>query len=209
MDVRPRARGSLTFVFDWSGSPMSSLPVSPSTGEPSLPELFETIYGRLKELSALFMRSQPMGHTLQPTAVVNEAFIKLAERNTGSFVSEEHFFATAATVLRSVLVDHARRRRSKKRGAGKRGASMDIFEPADRSSDVSGLLELEDALQVLAKVDARAARVAELRIYGAASMDHVARLLGTSVPTVERDWRFARAFLEKQYGVTAKERVSS
>jgi len=188
---------------------MSSLPVSPSTGEPSLPELFETIYGRLKELSALFMRSQPMGHTLQPTAVVNEAFIKLAERNTGSFVSEEHFFATAATVLRSVLVDHARRRRSKKRGAGKRGASMDILDPADRSSDVSGLLELEDALQVLAKVDARAARVAELRIYGAASMDHVARLLGTSVPTVERDWRFARAFLEKQYGVTAKERASS
>lgn len=188
---------------------MSSLPVSPSTGEPSLPELFETIYGRLKELSSMFMRSQPMGHTLQPTAVVNEAFIKLAERDAGSFVSEEHFFATAATVLRSVLVDHARRRRSKKRGAGKRGASMDTFDPADRSSDVSGLLELEDALQALAKVDARAARVAELRIYGAASMDHVARLLGTSVPTAERDWRFARAFLEKQYGVTAKDRASS
>lgn len=188
---------------------MSSRPVSPSSGEPTLPELFETIYGRLKELSSMFMRSQPMGHTLQPTAVVNEAFIKLSERDAGSFVSEEHFFATAAIVLRSVLVDHARRRRSKKRGAGKRGASMDTFDPAGRSSDVSGLLELEDALQALAKVDARAARVAELRIYGAASMDYVARLLGTSVPTAERDWRFARAFLKKQYGVTARERASS
>ncbi|MBM4098451.1 MAG: sigma-70 family RNA polymerase sigma factor [Planctomycetes bacterium] len=190
---------------------MRSLPVSPPAGEPSLPELFEAIYGRLKELSSMFMRSQPMGHTLQPTAVVNEAFIKLAERDAGSFVSEEHFFATAATVLRSVLVDHARRRSSKKRGAGKRGASMGIFDfdPADRSSDVTGLLELEDALQALAEIDARAAHVAELRIYGAVSLDHLARLLGTSVPTVERDWRFARAFLEKQYGVTAKGRRSS
>ena len=144
---------------------MSSLPVSPSSGEPSLPELFETIYGRLKELSSMFMRSQPMGHTLQPTAVVNEAFIKLAERDAGSFVSEEHFFATAATVLRSVLVDHARRRRSKKHGAGKRGASMDTFDPADRSSDVSGLLELEDAVAAGKADEARAilARIEEMR----------------------------------------------
>ncbi len=182
---------------------MSSLPASAASGEPSLPELFESIYGRLKELSAMFMRSQPVGHTLQPTAVVNEAFLKLADRDSSDFASEEHFFATAATVLRSVLVDHARRRGSKKRGAGRRGASMDTYDPADRSADVGGLLELEDALQCLAKVDARSARVAELRIFGGVSMDHVARLVGTSVPTAERDWRFARAFLEKQYGLSS------
>jgi DNA-directed RNA polymerase specialized sigma24 family protein len=80
---------------------------------------------------------------------------------------------------------------------------MDTYDPADRSADVSGLLELEDALQSLAKVDARSARVAELRIFGGVAMDHVARLVGTSVPTAERDWRFARAVLEKQYGLSS------
>ena len=182
---------------------MTSLPRSAASGGPALPELFESIYVRLKELSSMFMRSQPAGHTLQPTAIVHEAFLKLAEREADDFDSEEHFFATAATVLRSVLVDHARRRRSKKRGAGKRNASVDAFDPADRCADVAGLLELEDALVSLAKADARSAKVAELRIFGGMSMDQVALMVNTSVPTAERDWRFARAFLEKQYGIPA------
>ncbi len=156
--------------------------------KPSLPELFEGIYARLKELSSMFMRHQPVGHTLQPTAIVHEAFVKLAERDVEDFEGEEHFFATAATVLRSVLVDHARRRRSKKRGGGR------------RTADVAGVLEFEDALATLAKIDPRSAKVAELRVFGGLSMEHVARLNGTSIPTAERDWRFARAFLEKQYG---------
>jgi len=181
---------------------MSSLPLPSASDGPNLSELFETIYVRLKELSSMFMRSQPAGHTLQSTAIVHEAFLKLAERESAEFESEEHFFATAATVLRSVLVDHARRRKSKKRGAGKRGNSVDLFDPEDGAASTTGLIELEDAMQTLATVDARAARVAELRIFGGMSMDHVARLLSTSVPTAERDWRFARAFLEKQYGRT-------
>ena len=181
---------------------MDSLPARPLPG-PSLPDLFEAIYDRLKELSSMFMRAQPAGHTLQPTAVVNEAFLKLAERESAEFQSEEHFFATAAVVLRSVLVDHARRRTTRKRGAGRRGISVEAHEPEDRSGDVHGVLELEDALQALAKVDPRAAKVAELRIFGGVQVDHVARLLGTSIPTSERDWRFARAFLERQYGVGA------
>jgi RNA polymerase sigma factor (TIGR02999 family) len=180
---------------------MSSLPLPSASDGPSLPELFETIYVRLKELSTMFMRAQPAGHTLQSTAIVHEAFLKLADRESTEFESEEHFFATAATVLRSVLVDHARQRKSKKRGAGKRGASVELFDPEDGSTSAAvGLIELEDAMQSLAVVDARAARVAELRIFGGMSMDHVARLLSTSVPTAERDWRFARVFLEKQYG---------
>jgi DNA-directed RNA polymerase specialized sigma24 family protein len=101
-------------------------------------------------------------------------------------------------------VDHARQRKSKKRGAGKRGASVELFDPEDGSGNAVGVIELEDAMQSLALVDARAARVAELRIFGGMSMDHVARLLSTSVPTAERDWRFARVFLEKQYGRTAE-----
>jgi len=184
---------------------MSSLPLPSASDGPSLPELFETIYVRLKELSTMFMRAQPAGLTLQSTAIVHEAFLKLADRESTEFESEEHFFATAATVLRSVLVDHARQRKSKKRGAGKRGASVELFDPEDGSTSAAvGLIELEDAMQSLAIVDARAARVAELRIFGGMSMDHVARLLSTSVPTAERDWRFARAFLERQYGRTAE-----
>jgi len=180
---------------------MTSLPQSAAANGPALPDLFESIYGRLKELSAMFMRNQPAGHTLQPTAIVHEAFLKLAERDLGEFDSEDHFFATAATVLRSVLVDHARRRGSQKRGAGKRSPSMEMFDPVDHACNVTGLLELEDAMRALEKADARSARVAELRIFGGMAMDHVARLVGTSLPTAERDWRFARAFLEKQYGM--------
>lgn len=183
---------------------MDALPASPADGGPTLSELFETIYDRLKELSGMFMRSQPVGHTLQPTAVVNEAFLKLAERDVKEFDSEEHFFATAAMVLRSVLVDHARRRGTRKRGSGRRGISVEAHEPMDGTADVHGVLELEDALQALTKVDPRAAKVAELRIFGGIQLEHVARLLGTSIPTAERDWRLARAFLEKQYGLSSR-----
>ena len=182
---------------------MPALPNKNNPPQPSLPELFEGIYVRLKELSSMFMRHQPVGHTLQPTAIVHEAFVKLAERDVEEFEGEEHFFATAATVLRSVLVDHARRRRSKKRGGGRRNADVASFEPADAGADVAGVLEFEDALATLAKIDPRSAKVAELRVFGGLSMEHVARLNGTSVPTAERDWRFARAVLEKQYGRTS------
>jgi len=171
---------------------------------PSLSALFESIYGRLKELSSLCMRIQPAGHTLQPTAVVHEAFVKLADRDLGDFKGEEHFMATAATVLRTVLVDHARRRRSKKRGGVAWKASTDEFQPMDPTVEVGGVLALEDALQALSKNDARAARVAELRIFGGLPMDQVARLLDLSVATAERDWRLARAWLEKEYDVCVR-----
>lgn len=166
-----------------------------------LSELFESIYFRLKELSALHMRSQPYGHTLQSTAVVHEAFIKLAERDSKEFQSEEHFLATAATVLRSVLGDHARRRLSKKRGGQNFKASTDVFEPFDATVDSGGILALEDALQRLAKDDPRSAQVAELRIFGGLEPDHIARLLDLSSSTVTRDWRFAKAWLQKDYDV--------
>jgi RNA polymerase sigma factor (TIGR02999 family) len=180
-------------------------PVSDSRQDnSSLSALFESIYGRLKELSAMCMRAQPSGHTLQPTAVVHEAFVRLADRDPSEFQGEEHFMATAATVLRTVLVDHARRRRSKKRGGTAWKASTDEFQPIDPTVEVGGVLALEDALQALAKNDARAAKVAELRIFGGLPMDQVARLCDLSVATAERDWRLARAWLEKEYDVCVR-----
>ncbi|MFM8872478.1 MAG: ECF-type sigma factor, partial [Phycisphaerales bacterium] len=86
---------------------------------------------------------------------------------------------------------------------------VEAFEPTDSSADVAGILDLEDALQSLAAIDPRSAKVAVLRIFGGMSMEHVARLNETSLPTAERDWRFARAFLEKQYGVTSAEDESA
>jgi RNA polymerase sigma factor (TIGR02999 family) len=184
-------------------------PVSDTrAAQPSLPQLFESIYGRLKELSAMCMRSQPAGHTLQPTAVVHEAFVKLADRKSTDFKDEDHFLATAATVLRSVLVDHARRRRSKKRGGVAWKASVDEFQPMDPSVEVGGVLALEDALQQLAKNDARSAQVAELRIFGGLPMDQVARMLDVAVATAERDWRLARAWLEREYDLGLKSMVA-
>lgn len=168
--------------------------------KPSLPELFEGIYSRLRELSGAFMRQQPAGHTLQSTAVVHEAFLKLAERDPADFVDQDHFMATAATVLRSVLIDHARRRGSQKRGGSAKRFSVEDRDVVDSAGGVQGVLELEDSLGKLATTDARAARVAELRIFGALQVESIAKVLGTSVPTVNRDWRFAKAFLEQQYG---------
>ena len=171
---------------------------------PSLPQLFESIYGRLKDLSALCMRSQPAGHTLQPTAVVHEAFVKLAERESSDFASEEHFMATAATVLRTVLVDHARRRRSKKRGGLAWKGSTDEFQPLDPTVEVGGVLALEDALKALAANDSRAAKVAEMRIFGGIAMEQIARMLDISLSTADRDWRVARAWLEREYDVSTR-----
>jgi RNA polymerase sigma factor (TIGR02999 family) len=169
--------------------------------KPSLPELFEGIYARLRELSGAFMRQQPSGHTLQSTAVVHEAFLKLAERDPADFVDQDHFMATAATVLRSVLIDHARRRGTKKRGGNGKRFSVEDRDVVDTSAGAQGVLELEDSLRRLAQTDDRAARVAELRIFGALPVESIAKVLGTSVPTVNRDWRFAKAYLEQQYGL--------
>lgn len=154
------------------------------------------------------MQSQPAGHTLQPTAVLHEAFVKLAERKSTDFKDEDHFLATAATVLRSVLVDHARRRRSKKRGGVAWKGSVDEFQPVEPSVEVGGVLALEDALQQLSKDDSRSAQVAELRIFGGLPMDQVARMLDVAVATAERDWRLARAWLEREYDVGLKSMVA-
>lgn len=149
------------------------------------------------------MRAQPANHTLQPTAVVHEAFVRLAHRDPSEFQDEEHFMATAATVLRTVLVDHARRRLSDKRGGGKKvSISSEDLHPIDPTVAVGAVIALEDALEALAKKDPRSAKVAEMRIFGALTVDHIARLLTISVATVERDWRIARAWIEQQYAIS-------
>lgn len=159
-------------------------------------ELLPQVYDQLRALADGLMRDQGAQHTLQPTALVNEAWIRLTG---GSYESREHFAAVAARAMRSVLVDHARRRRADKRGGGSARIALDdmadLFE--SRGPD---LLELDDALERLTKVDPELSRLVELRFFAGLSIEDTARTMGSSTASVTRAWRVARLWLARELG---------
>ena len=160
---------------------------------------FGAIYPQLRAMAAGLMRRERASHTLQPTAVVSEAFLRLAGReDSAPFESEAHLLAYAATTMRAVLVDHARRRNSKKRGIGTSvdGALLEAIAPAVASR--TDLLEIDEALKALEAADPRAARVVEARVFGGLTIEEVAEVMQLSLSSVSRDWRFGRAFLSEQ-----------
>lgn len=159
---------------------------------------FSAIYPQLRALASAMMSRERVSHTLQPTAVVSEAFLRIADRNGGSFESESHLLAYAATAMRSILVDHARRRRSKKRGSGAKIGSDILSDLAADGGPGADLLEIDDALRALEEADPRASKVVEARIFGGLSIEETAEALSLSLSTVSRDWRFGRAFLAGQ-----------
>ena len=159
---------------------------------------FGAMYPQLRALASSLMSRERMSHTLQPTAVVSEAFLRLADRRGADFESESHLLAYAATAMRSILVDHARRRRSKKRGSGAQIGSDAIADLAIAETSDVDLLEIDDALRALEAADARAAKVVEARVFGGLSIEETAGALDLSLSTVSRDWRFGRAFLAGQ-----------
>jgi RNA polymerase sigma factor (TIGR02999 family) len=169
-----------------------------SSGERgALERLFPLVYGELRRLAATYMRDERPDHTLQPTALVHEAYLKLVPADGAQWRDHEHFLAVAAKAMRSVLVDHARRRRAQKRGEGARPLQLDealLLAFEERATD---LLALEDALQRLATESERASRVVELRFYGGLTAEETARALGVTPRTVERDWQAARAWLHR------------
>jgi RNA polymerase sigma factor (TIGR02999 family) len=160
--------------------------------------LTRLVYQELRRLAGRLMRTERPGHTLQPTALVHEAYVRLVDQGAVGWVGRAHFMALAARTMRRILVDHARRRGREKRGAG--------FRPVTLSEDLVGsreapgtleLLALEEALDRLEEVAPRAAEVVELRLFGGLSHREAAGVLGVSEPTVKRDWRFARAWLSQ------------
>ncbi len=160
----------------------------------AIDRLLPLVYAELHELARQQLGSNPRGLTLQPTALVNELYIKLAA-NRGQFDDRQHFIAVAAIAMRQILVDHARRRSTKKRGdVGERVTMAGIV--GDTGSEVD-VLDLETALAALEAAYPRPAKVAELRFFGGLSVDEVAAALGVSARTVDYDWRFARAFLQR------------
>lgn len=162
--------------------------------------LFELLYVDLRDRAGQMMRGERSGHTLQPTALVHEAWIRMVDLPEKRFRSRAQFFALAAKAMRSVLVDHARRRKSAKRGGDWERLGLEgVFREVDeRACD---LLALDDALRRLEAQDPRLARVVELRFFAGLEHAEAARTLGVSTRTVERDWRLARSWLRRAMGV--------
>jgi len=161
----------------------------------ALDELTRLVYAELRQLAGRQLRGERDGHTLTPTALVSEAFLRMAGGAVPSFEDRVHFFASAARHMRHILVDFARARTAQKRGSGKGPVTLDDNLLAPDSS--AALVDLDEALSALAAVDERKARVVELHFFGGMSLAEVGSALGVHVNTVVRDLRFAQAWLNR------------
>lgn len=159
-------------------------------------ELLRVVYEELRVLARSQLRAEPDGHTLQPTALVHEAYIRLVQQRVSNWKSRAHFFGIAAQAMRRILVDHARRKKAAKRGGGRAVTLVD----AAASVEAPGLdvIALDGALQELEREDPRAARIVEMRFFAGLEVKEVAQALGVSEPTVKRDWRHAKAWLYRR-----------
>lgn len=158
--------------------------------------LYEAVYPELRRIAAGLMRRERPDHTLQATALVNEAYIQLVDGTRVDWECRAHFFGAAARAMRRILVDHARRRLAERRGGGARRITLDEMQVAGVGSD-EGLLAMNDALERLADFDPRGARVVELRVFGGLSVPEAAQLLGVSKRTVDGDWAVAKRYLAR------------
>lgn len=160
-------------------------------------QLFEVVRDDLRAVPARLLRRERAGHTLQPTALVNEAYLRLVDAKALAPRSRTHFLAIAARAARQVLVDHARGHGADKRGGKRERVTLveDAAATTDKGVDVEAL---EEALQRLMQLNVRRARVVELRFFGGLSVDEVAEVLEVSPRTVDDDWRIARAWLRSQ-----------
>jgi len=160
----------------------------------ALERLIPLVSDELHKIARGYFQDEPAGHLLQPTAVVNECYLRLVDRRRVNWKDRSHFFAFAARTMRRILVDEARARRAGKRGGGMPTLPLDEAMALAASSDLN-VLVLEDALEALAALDERQSRIVELRFYGGLSIRQTAEVLGLAVATVNRDWASARAWL--------------
>lgn len=159
--------------------------------------LLALVYDELRCIAGRMMSAERASHTLQPTALVHEAYIKLVGQESLRWNDRAHFMSIAARAMRQILVDHARKRHAQKRGGGLQQVTLEeALVPG--SDDAFEILELHDALEKLAAEDERAARVAEMRLFGGLSVPEVATVLGVTPRTVDRDWAAARLWLSRE-----------
>ncbi len=159
-----------------------------------LDDLLPLVYAELRRLAASYLRRERQGHTLQPTALVHEAYMRMIDQTQVEWQNRAHFFGVAAQMMRRILVDHARGQQAEKRGGEFQKLSLDenIDVSGERAAD---LIALDDALARLAELDPQKSRVVELRFFGGLSVEETAEVLGVSAPTVKRQWRMAKAWL--------------
>ncbi|MCP5119272.1 MAG: sigma-70 family RNA polymerase sigma factor [bacterium] len=161
-------------------------------------ELAPLVYNELRRIAGAFMRDERPGHTLQPTALANEAWLRLADQNRADWQDRVHFFRVAARLMRRVLVDHARARLAGKRGGGEAPVNLDWLEIADRPEKLEQVLFVDRAIERLEGLDSQQARVVELHYFGGMSVQETAAALGVSARTVDRDWAMAKAWLRRE-----------
>ncbi|MGA9471960.1 MAG: sigma-70 family RNA polymerase sigma factor [Terriglobales bacterium] len=182
-------------VRDLASVDVTALLADLSKGKPeAADQLIPVVYGELRRLASSYMRREREGHTLQATALVHEAYMKLVEQRSVNWQSRTHFFGIAAQIMRRLLVDHARGHLRDKRGGGQHLVPLDdalVFSPEQSSQ----LVELDGALDRLAALDPRQARIVELRFFAGLTVEEAAEVLGVSPKTVKRDWSVAKAWL--------------
>ena len=163
----------------------------------ALDELYPLVYDELHRLARRYMSRERKGHTLQTTALINEAYVRLVDQRNVHWANRSHFFAISAQIMRRILIDHARRHAYAKRGGGAQQVSLDEAATVTRSAGAE-LIRLDEALKSLAEMDPRRSQVVELRYFGGLNNEEIAGVLKISENTVTRDWNMARAWLHQQ-----------
>lgn len=163
----------------------------------ALDELYPLVYEELHKLARRYMSRERKGHTLQTTALINEAYVRLVDQRNVHWANRSHFFAISAQIMRRILIDHARRHAYAKRGGGAQQVSLEEVAVVAREQS-SEIIRLDEALKILAKMDPRRCHVVELRYFGGLSNEEIAGVLKVSENTVTRDWNLARAWLHQQ-----------
>lgn len=167
-------------------------------GEPgAFDRLFPLVYDELRRQAGTYLRRERSDHTLQPTALVHEAYLRMAGQSEVAIENRLHFFGISARIMRQILVDHARQRNAEKRGGAAQRLSIENVEiiPDQSAGD---LLQLDEALERLEKSDARKCQVVEMRFFGGLKENEIAEVLGVSEKTVRRDWQFAKLWLLRE-----------
>jgi RNA polymerase sigma-70 factor, ECF subfamily len=163
----------------------------------ALDRLFPLVYAELRRLAKSYMRKERVGHTLQTTALIHEAYLRLIDAGQVEWQNRAHFFGVAARAMRQILVEMARERGCQKRGGGARHVSLDEAMTISAGLD-DDLVALDEALGALAQFDARKAQIVEMRFFGGLTEEEIAAALGVSPETVRRDWRLARSWLRRK-----------
>jgi RNA polymerase sigma-70 factor, ECF subfamily len=187
----PQSNQVTQLLLDWSHGDRAALD-----------ELMPLVYQELRKLAGAYLRSERPDHTLQPTALIHEAYLRMVGHDMPEWQSRAHFYGVAARLMRQILVEHARTRHAAKRGGDQQKISLDDAPQVFAQADAAALLTLDDALTKLAAFDERRSRILEMRSFGGMSVDETAQALGVSDTTVKREMRLAQAWIRRELGQT-------